>query len=70
MKKLSVTILLMFIVILSITTNVNAHGGNITGWKDKNSDKIIEHNGKNYGYHNQNGVRHFHEVEWNAQEQR
>lgn len=70
MKKIGTIILLNFIAIIYMTTNVNAHGGNITGWKDKNSDKVIKHNGKNYEYHSQDGVRHFHEVVWNEQEQK
>lgn len=68
MKKINKVVVLILIIIMFEITNVNAHGGNITGWKDKNSDKIIEYNGKYYGYHNQNGVRHYHEVEWNEQE--
>ena len=61
MKK----IITLLILILMITTNVFAHGGNISGWKDKESDKIVNNNGKYYGYHNKDGVRHYHEVRWN-----
>ena len=61
MKK----IITLLILILTITTNVFAHGGNISGWKDKESEKIKENNGKYYGYHNKDGVRHYHEVKWN-----
>lgn len=68
MKKFSKVIVITIITIMLGITNVNAHGGNITGWKDRNSSEIIEHNGKYYGYHNQNGVRHYHEVEWDEQE--
>ena len=35
-----------------ICSNSLAHGGNIKGWKDKNSQYIVEHEGKYYGYHN------------------
>lgn len=47
-----------------------AHGGNITGWNDKSSSSITFFNGKYYGYHNKDGVRHFHQVEWNADKQK
>ena len=47
-----------------------AHGGNITGWKDKNSPYITEYEGKYYGYHKQNGVIHYHQVKWDKNEQR
>ena len=39
-------------------------------WKDKNSSEIIEHDGKYYGYHNQDGTKHYHQVEWNEEKQR
>lgn len=63
-------IILIVIIILSITTSIFAHGGNITGWKDKESNKIIELNGKFYGYHNKDGIRHYHEVKWNDEKQK
>lgn len=63
-------IILIVIIILSITTSIFAHGGNITGWKDKESNKIIELNGKFYGYHNKEGIRHYHEVKWNDEKQK
>lgn len=69
MKRLN-RIALIMIVILSISTYIFAHGGNISGWKDKDSDKIVSHNGKYYGYHNENGIRHYHEVEWNSKDNR
>ena len=47
-----------------------AHGGNITGWKDKESKYITEYNGKYYGYHKENGVVHFHQVKWNEEKQK
>ena len=70
MKKLTRILTITLIAILLSYSNVNAHGGNITGWKDRNSDKIVEHNGVYYGYHNQDGVRHYHQVQWNEEEQK
>lgn len=70
MKKTLTTIIIIIILILAISTCVLAHGGNITGWKDKNSNKIIEKDGKFYGYHNKDGIRHYHVVEWNIQKER
>ena len=67
MKKI---ISLICILIMLVTTRAEAHGGNVTGWKDKNSDKIVKHNGVYYGYHKQDGVRHYHQVEWNEAEQK
>lgn len=67
MKKTN-KIIITLILILVISTNVFAHGGNITGWKEKESNKIIESNGKFYGYHKKDGVKHYHEIEWNNKE--
>lgn len=61
-------IAIIIALILCLTTTVLAHGGNVSGWKDKDSDKIIKHNGKYYGYHKQNGEKHYHEVKWNEEE--
>ena len=47
-----------------------AHGGNITGWKDKNSKNITEYNGKYYGYHKEDGVIHYHQVKWDEEKQK
>lgn len=69
MKKINKMILIV-VMILSITTSIFAHGGNISGWKDKESEKIVSHDGKYYGYHNENGIRHYHEVEWNEENNR
>lgn len=69
MKRLK-KIVLIISIILGISNSIFAHGGNITGWKDKESDKITESNGKFYGYHNKDGIRHYHEVEWNDEEQK
>ena len=66
MKKFKkVVILFVFIFILLLNT-VYANGGNISGYNDKNSDKIIRYNGKYYGYHNQNNETHYHQVQWNS----
>lgn len=70
MKKIVKTMVIIFIVALSVNIKVIASGGNVTGWKDKNSQEIIEHNGKYYGYHNENGVRHYHQVKWNEEQQK
>lgn len=47
-----------------------AHGGNITGWKDKDSEYITEYNGNYYGYHKENGVVHYHQVKWDEENQK
>lgn len=47
-----------------------AHGGNITGWKDKNSKNITEYNGQYYGYHKENGGIHYHQVKWDEENQK
>lgn len=70
MKKINKIIIFISILFILSHTTVLAHGGNITGWKDKNSDKIMEQDGKYYGYHNQNGERHYHEVQWNEEKQK
>lgn len=69
MKKIA-RIIVVLNLILCFSTYTFAHGGNITGWKDKNSNKIIEKDGKFYGYHNKDGIRHYHVVEWNIQKER
>ncbi len=70
MKKLIKTLSIILITTVLLCSKVSAHGGNITGWRDRNSDQIVEHDGIYYGYHNENGVRHYHQVKWNEQEQR
>ena len=70
MKKLKKTLMIMLSLLMICEIKVVAHGGNITGWKDKNSSEIIEHDGKYYGYHNQDGTKHYHQVEWNEEKQR
>lgn len=69
MKKTN-KITIVLILFLIISTNVFAHGGNITGWKDKDSNKIVQSNGKYYGYHKKDGVKHYHEIEWNSKDNR
>ncbi len=71
MKKIirMLIILLMLIMMLN-NIEVIAHGGNITGWKDKNFLEITQYNGKYYGYHNKDGVRHYHQVQWNEEKQK
>ena len=66
MKKLY-KLLLSFIILVLITTTVYAHGGNISGWNNKNSDKISYYDGQYYGYHNEQGVVHYHRVKWTGE---
>lgn len=70
MKKTKNILILIVILMLSCSTNIYAHGGNISGWKDRNSSKIIEYDGKFYGYHNEDGVKHYHQVEWDDENQK
>ena len=69
MKKIKNAI--MIIVMLMYINNVSlAHGGNITGWKDKNSKNITEYNGTYYGFHKEDGVVHYHQVKWDDENQK
>lgn len=70
MRKINKVIILVLILVTLFNMQVYAHGGNITGWNKKNSTEITEYNGKYYGYHKQNDVRHYHQVEWNEEEQK
>lgn len=70
MKKLSRVLIIFVFILIIFVGKVNAHGGNITGWKDKDSSKITLYNGNAYGYHNENGVRHYHQVEWSEEKQK
>lgn len=70
MKKIARILIIILGLIILLNKEVIAHGGNITGWKDKNSLEIIQYNGKYYGYHNKDGVRHYHQVEWNEEKQK
>lgn len=69
MKKIKNVIAI--IAILICVNNVSlAHGGNITGWKDKYSKYITEYDGKYYGYHKEDGVVHYHQVKWDEENQK
>ena len=69
MKKIKNAIII--IVMLICVSNVSfAHGGNITGWKDKDSKNITEYNGKYYGYHKEDGIVHYHQVKWDEENQK
>lgn len=69
MKKIKNAIVIM--IMLICVSNVSlAHGGNITGWKDKDSKNITEYNGKYYGYHKEDGVVHYHQVKWDEENQK
>lgn len=69
MKKVRNVIII--IVMLVFMNNMSfAHGGNITGWKDKDSGYITEYNGKYYGYHKEIGVIHYHQVKWDEENQK
>lgn len=70
MKRISKILIFILVLIMLLNAEVIAHGGNITGWKDKNSSEITQHNGKYYGYHNKDGVRHYHQVGWNEEKQK
>lgn len=62
---------LIAVIILILISNISlAHGGNITGWKNRNSQYITEYNGKYYGYHKQNGIIHYHQVKWDEDKQK
>lgn len=65
--KLTKLFIAITIIMLSLNSQIFAHGGNISGWKDKNSDEIIQSNGKYYGHHKENGKTHYHEVKWNEE---
>ncbi len=69
MKKIN-RVLIILLMLMSVCTVSFAHGGTITGWKDKNSKYITEYNGKYYGYHKENGETHFHQVKWNEGNQK
>lgn len=52
-KRINKIIFLVLILVILFNIQVYAHGGNITGWNDKNSTEISEYKGKYYGYHKQ-----------------
>lgn len=69
MKKFK-TAIIVIVITMSIGNVSLSHGGNITGWKDKDSNYITEYNGKYYGYHKENGVVHYHQVKWDEEKQK
>ena len=69
MKKIK-NVIMIIVILISISDVSLAHGGNITGWKDKNSKNITEYNGKYYGYHKEDGVIHYHQVKWDEETQK
>ena len=69
MKKIK-NVIMIIIILICICDVSLAHGGNITGWKDKESKHITEYNGNYYGYHKENGVTHFHQLKWNEEKQK
>lgn len=68
MKKKLVSFLCA--IFLLISTTIYAHGGNISGYKDKNSEEITKYNGEYYGYHKEDDETHYHKVEWDEEKQR
>lgn len=58
------------VIIMQLITMTYAHGGNITGYKDKNSDKITKKDNEYYGYHKEDGQIHYHKVDWNEEKKR
>lgn len=69
MKKLK-NVIMIIVILICISTMSFAHGGNITGWKDKDSKNITKYNGKYYGYHKEDGVVHYHQVKWDEENQK
>lgn len=69
-KQVVKIISIISIVMIQLTTTIYAHGGNITGYKDKNSDKITQKDGQYYGYHKEKGEVHYHKVKWSEEKQR
>ena len=69
MKKIK-NVIMIIIILICICDVSLAHGGNITGWKDKNSKNITEYNGKYYGYHKEDGVIHYHQVKLDEEKQK
>lgn len=63
-RKMIVTVIFIFTILLSLYPPIYAHGGNITGWKEKNSENIKQLDGKYYGFHKESGVVHYHQVKW------
>ena len=70
MKNIKKILFCTIIIILALFTNVEAHNKNITGCNEKDSKEITQNDGKYYGYHNENEVRHYHQVEWDEENQK
>ena len=70
MKNIKKILFCTIIIILALFTNVEAHNKNITGCNEKDSKEITQNDGKFYGYHNENEVRHYHQVEWDEENQK
>jgi len=71
MKRNKIIIQIIIVIIVSfMNLSVFAHGGNISGWKNKTSEKIIKYKNEYFGYHKQDGKLHYHKVEWNEEKQR
>lgn len=70
MKNIKKILFCAVIMILALFTNVEAHNKNVTGYNEKNSNEIVQNNGKYYGYHNEKGKRHYHQVEWDEENQK
>ena len=69
MKKIK-NVIIIIVILMSVFNVSLAHGGNITGWKDKDSENITEYNGKYYGHHKEDGVVHYHQVKWDEENQK
>ena len=69
MKKIK-NVIIIIVILMSVGNVSLAHGGNITGWKDKDSENITEYNEKYYGYHKEDGVVHYHQVKWDEENQK
>jgi len=52
MKIIRKTFIISMVLLILLISPVYASRGNISGYNDKNSDKIIFYDGKYYGYHN------------------
>ena len=66
MRKFYKSLIITILLILA-TTNIYAHGGNISGWNNKNSDLITYYDKKHYGYHKEKDITHYHQVKWNEE---
>lgn len=70
MKRVNKIIIAILIFVVIFNTKIFAHSGNITGWKKKDSKEIKEYNGEFYGYHEQNKVKHYHQIKWDEEKQK